>query len=253
MKRLILIVVLAVAVQLTAGQNLFAQGADVSLDFAAAAPLTYNHQTGGGAYNDGSVGRDKDIVGSLEGGDFKCGDIVTFFVQVRVNSGAFQTITMNFVFDADTTGQSGAAHIDVLQVATNCNDQCVENGAGCPTPSCSPPANPCGRGRGFFGNDTGCVQEGPYSATITSKILPPAFFVKDAVINLTAIATTTANNGFFVAGDKLVVRIDSRLGCNGQRPTGNLLAKLTSASVDNSPINVGSQTIPLKVTGLELP
>ena len=47
----------------------------------------------------------------------------------------------------------------------------------------------------------------------TSKILPPQFFVMDAVINLTATAT-----GGFVAGDKLVVRIDAKLGCNGQRP-----------------------------------
>ena len=253
-KRLILIVVLAVAVQLTAGQNLFANGADVSLDFAAAAPFTYNHQTGGGAYNDGSVGRDKDIVNSLEGGDFKCGDIVTFFVQVRVNSGAFNTITMHWLFGADTTGQSGVAHIDILQVTTNCNGQCVENGADCAPPSCQPiptptPPVPCG-GRGLFGLDTGCVTSGNISASITSKILPPQFFVKDAVIDLTAAATAS---GGFVPGDNVVVRIDTKLGCNGQRPTGNLLATFISASVDDTPINVGSQTIPLKVAGLQVP
>ena len=46
-------------------------GGDFSTDFTAAAPLTYDHTTGGGAYNERDVGRDKDIVESLEGGDFE--------------------------------------------------------------------------------------------------------------------------------------------------------------------------------------
>ena len=235
MKRLILIVVLAVAVQLTAGQNLFADSGDVSLDFVAAAPFTYNHQTGGGAYNDGSVGVYKDIVETLEGADFKCGDIVTFLVQVRVNSAAVnvQTVTMNFTFSAATTGQTGAAHIDVLQVTQNGNGQLVENGGG--------------GGRGTFGLDTGNVQNPgcPVSATITSKILPPQFFVKGASINLTGTVSGLC------PGEKIVVRIDTRLGCNGAPPTGNLLATINWASDNNgNPINVGNQTIPLMVEGL---
>jgi hypothetical protein len=32
-----------------------ADGGDFALDFTAAAPLTYNHATGGGAYNDRTV------------------------------------------------------------------------------------------------------------------------------------------------------------------------------------------------------
>jgi hypothetical protein len=38
----------------------------------ASAPHTYNHLTGGGAINDQTVGRDFDVVSSLEGDDFKC-------------------------------------------------------------------------------------------------------------------------------------------------------------------------------------
>jgi hypothetical protein len=44
----------------------------------AAAPYTYNHQTGGGAYNDGTIGKDEDRVNSLEGGDFRCN--VCYFI-----------------------------------------------------------------------------------------------------------------------------------------------------------------------------
>ena len=43
-----------------------AAAVDISLDFTAAAPLTYDHSTGGGAYDNRTVGRAKDIVESLE-------------------------------------------------------------------------------------------------------------------------------------------------------------------------------------------
>jgi hypothetical protein len=156
-----------------------------------------------------------------------------------VDPGAFnvpQTIEINYLFAGSTTGQQGAGYIDVLQATTNCNGQMVENGGG--------------GGRGTFGLDTGCVDDGDVSATITAKILPPQFFIKAATINL-AVAVTDFN-----PGEKVVVRIDGKLGCNGERPTGNVLAMIISASVMDpilSPIHVGSQTIPIKVEGLELP
>ncbi|HBB9961514.1 TPA: hypothetical protein JG851_004684, partial [Vibrio parahaemolyticus] len=60
-------------------------GGDFSnTDFTAAAPFTYNHQTGGGAYNDRTVGDYADVTEQLEGGQFTCGDIVTFLSQVQV-------------------------------------------------------------------------------------------------------------------------------------------------------------------------
>ena len=36
-------------------------GGDFSLDFVAAAPFTYNHATGGGAYDDRTIGNPQDI------------------------------------------------------------------------------------------------------------------------------------------------------------------------------------------------
>src|SRR5919201_2970101 len=79
--------------------RLVPSGGDFSLDFVAAAPLTYNHATGGGAYDDRTIGRDKDVVESLEGGDFKCGEIVTYLVAITVDAPATrpaQTIDIGF-------------------------------------------------------------------------------------------------------------------------------------------------------------
>ena len=61
----------------------FATGGDFTLKFCAAAPESYGHQTGGGAYDDGTVGVDMDIVQSLQGEDFACGDIVSFLVAIQ--------------------------------------------------------------------------------------------------------------------------------------------------------------------------
>ena len=55
-------------------------GGDVSLDFVAAGPFTYNHATGLGSppqfgYDNRTISKTNGVVESLEGGDFECGDI----------------------------------------------------------------------------------------------------------------------------------------------------------------------------------
>src|SRR4030095_1904373 len=96
------------------GETGYAVGGDFSLDFTAAAPFSYNHDTGGGAYNDRTVGKFNDIVESLEGGDYACRDIVTFLTQIKVAAGAVgaQTIRLNFQYTAYSTGQQGVALVD---------------------------------------------------------------------------------------------------------------------------------------------
>ena len=96
---------------LVAGSVGAAAAVDISLDFTAAAPLTYDHSTGGGAYNNRTVGRAKDIVESLEGSDFRCGDIVilTFshigIAASGVNEGGhFDTIEGNTNDDGSREG-----------------------------------------------------------------------------------------------------------------------------------------------------
>src|SRR5215475_886879 len=98
-----------------------AAGGDFSLDFVASAPLTYNHLTGGGAFDDGTIGRNKDVVESLEGGDFACGDWVTHLTQIKVASGAAgsQSIRLRYTFTAHSTGQEGAAYGDLDHVQVN--------------------------------------------------------------------------------------------------------------------------------------
>ena len=53
-------------VLLSSPGSTLADGGDFSMDFLASEPSSYEHSTGGGAYNGGVVG--VDIVESLEGG-----------------------------------------------------------------------------------------------------------------------------------------------------------------------------------------
>ena len=53
----------------------------INLDLAASEPSTYDHAVGGGAFNNGGIG--DDVVESLEGGDFKCGEVATFLTEIE--------------------------------------------------------------------------------------------------------------------------------------------------------------------------
>ena len=80
-----------------------ADGGDFSLDFVAAEPTSYDHQTGaGGEFGDRTI--NEDVVESLEGGDFSCGDTVVFFTQIVVAEDATETqdIQLDFSFDAES-------------------------------------------------------------------------------------------------------------------------------------------------------
>jgi hypothetical protein len=207
----------------------FAAGGDFSADFTAAAPLTYNHDTGGGAFDDRTVGRDKDIVESLEGGDFECLDLVTFLTQIRVNAGAFngpQTIELDYRWLADSTGQSGVALDELHNVQINYGVVSGGDGAG-------------GTDSGITNDDGGSV------ASIVAQNLTEDLFTKGAKRTGTIRVTDLEPN------ENVVLRFDLRIQCNGQSPTGNLQAWLDGARVvapldQVSAIRVGNQTIPFK-------
>jgi len=99
-----------------------AQG-DYQFDFIAAEPTTYDHATGeGGEYDGRAVGTT--VVEQLQGGDFTCGDLVVFFVEVTAPSGlaAPETIQIDFEWDADSTGQPGAGYTDLVEAEPNTGD-----------------------------------------------------------------------------------------------------------------------------------
>ena len=216
----------AAASQLLVSPSAFAAGGDFSLDFTAAAPLTYNHATGGGLYNLRAVGNNKDIVESLEGGDFACGDTVSFLTQIRVDAGALgaQTIRLRFEFTAHATGQQGIALID--------NDAALSVSAAI----------------NYGVGDIGIADDTGSSATVFSEgISGPGVFIKPTTFNREVTVTDLE------AGEKVVLRTDVKIACNGESPTGNMQARLSSASTivgtGGEAIRVGDQTIPFKRVG----
>ena len=221
----------------TGGAALAAEGGDFSLDLTAAAPFTYDHTIGGGSYNDRTVGKTNDIVESLEGSDFSCGDTVTYLTQVTVNADAVgaQTIEIDYEFLASTTGQPGAALTDILGVSINYG--CVINGHT-PDGSCDGSAIPLPEGF-----DSGIIDDLGSTASLTYWGLTGPIFVKKSVLE----GTIQIND--LEASESVVVRTDVLLECQaGSDPTGNLQAAIVDArAVAPGPldsISSGNQTVP---------
>ncbi len=61
---------------------------------------------------------------SLEGGDFECGDLVTFFVQVEVAADAAGSgaVELDMSFGNETTGQPGIGFDNIVSIAINTPD-----------------------------------------------------------------------------------------------------------------------------------
>jgi hypothetical protein len=220
--------------------TVFAAGGDfANTDFAAAAPYTYNHATGGGAYNDRTVGDYDDITEQLEGGEFACGDYVSYLAYVQVEANpvdANQTIELDFRFLADSTGQSGAALSEITYVGINYG--LVENGDN------GTGTNP---GAGNFGLDSGISDDGGSVATLLSQSLTGPLFTAGSELLGTVQITDLE------AGETVVLRIDTLLVCDpGTSPTGNLQGQLDAGRVVSpvsSTINTGQQTIPFLKIG----
>ena len=204
-----------------------ADGGDFGLDFVASAPLSYNHATGGGSYNDRTVGVSADIVEQLEGGDFTCEDTVTYLLYIENSatpSALNQELAFHMSFLADATGQPGVGHAAVTKVAIN-------YGVG----------------------DTGISDDGGSTIGTWGAGLTGPLFVAGSTLELDFTVTDME------AGESVVVRVDTTLACDpGSSPTGNLQASLTDSRVisedgvgTDDPISTGSgkQTIPFKQVG----
>jgi len=202
-----------------------AASGDFQIDFAAAAPNSYDHSTGGGAFDNRTI--NVDVVEQLNGGDFACGDIVSFLPRVTVDGGAqvapSQTITMDFSFDASTTGGNGEVGFsDIVNVAVNYGDV---------------------GGDGVGGADAGISDDGGSTATLTSETLPVGFVGE-------LEGTVTLND--LEPSEAVVVRIDVLLSCGTGPANGVVQSAITGAMntvPDDGSINVGNQTIPLMSPG----
>lgn len=209
-----------------------AEGGDFQLDFIAAEPYSYDHGVGGGAYDDRTIG--VDVVESLQGGDFRCGDIVTYLLLVENApdpSDPVQTAQFSFSFSADTTGQSGAAHKEVVGVGINYG------------------VIAWGVGDGTGGTDDGIEDDHGSAASIVSTGLTGPPYSSGSELLLTVQVDDLE------AAESVVLRIDTRISCQPySRPTGNLQGALTDARVIapvQDPISSGSgeQTINFKKIG----
>ena len=195
-------------------------GGDFSLDFVAAAPETYDHNVGGGAYDNRDVGNADDVVESLEGGDFACGDIVTYLTHIEVGDTSppdlVQSIEIDYEFEKK--GQPGISVVEILNVAIN--------------------YGPVSGGDGPGGTDAGIMDDGMSMASLLTQSL----------VDLTLSGTIEVTD--LEATEKVVVRIDVLLGCvPGTSPTGTLQAGMTGKRViapdsEISAIPGGVQTIP---------
>jgi LruC domain-containing protein len=193
-------------------------------DFVAAAPYTYSHETGGGAYDDRTIGDQNDVTEQLEGAQFSCNDIITFLVAVEMEASTVdgvQTAEFDLRFLADSTGQSGAAIVDVISAKVNYGPVQAGNGPG--------------------GTDSGISDDGGSTANLVSETLTGPLFTAGSDL----LATVRVND--LEAGEKVVIRVDTRLGCKpNTSPTGNLQAQLDAGRVFGSgaTISTGQQTIP---------
>ena len=224
-----------------------ADGGDYALDFVAAAPFTYDHAAGGGAFNDRTIGKDADVVESLEGGDFACEEIVTYFTHITVDDlaegrtpHAVETIELTYAFGAEATNGAPVGHIDVVDATINYG--AVVNGAG--------PG----------GTDAGIVDDLGSTATIvseqyTSGATPDGSYPYPQEDELLVAVVVDDLESF----ETVVLRIDVRLGCSPMGGSGNIQAKLDAKRVvaaDGAPfddaITGGAQTIPFKSFAAEL-
>jgi uncharacterized repeat protein (TIGR01451 family) len=196
-------------------------GGDIDLDYVAAGPFTYDHATGLGThpqfgYDNRTISKSNGVVESLEAGDFECGDYVTFFTEITVDSGAAAggTIELDYTFGAETTGQPGLGFDDIISVDINTPDDGNKN------------------------------LDGDESATLIAEGFDSSGY--DQV-------TGTVEIEGLDAGDVVIVRLIAELTCmQGETPTGNILNAIESGRVSSNgddTIPVGQQTVPMKTSG----
>ena len=96
--------------------------------------------------------------------------------------------------------------------------------------------------------DLGTTENGNAVASVVDEFQAGATFVKPSTFH------RFVDVSGLEAGEKVVLRTDVRIACDGRSPTGNMQARLASAAVvepanQASMISTGDQTVPFKRVG----
>lgn len=219
-------------------------GEFVTIDFTAAAPLSYNHLTGGGAYDAGAS--NIDTVQSLEGNQFGCGDIVSFMTKISMADGVAAqyggtTLLLRYSWDMASTGSNtGVAWVDMTHAQINYG----------PIHDLLDTTSTV---------DDAIIDDGGSVATIeTETATGPAFASGSELITYIKVTDLEAN-------ETVVLQLDLKLKCDPtQSSSGNIQAQLDESqviAVETNPngatlpnhINSGERTIPMKAGSIHYP
>jgi len=199
-----------------------------TVDFAATVPECYNHQTGGGSFNDAS---NRYVIESLEGGDFACGDVVSYlwYVVVEDDSSIKDNSYMEFLlqFTGTTTGQEGVGFTQVRgnKIYINQPGQGYVHGDGCTysdriAGTCTQTTTNCNQ-QTATSYDSGAFSAGTAETAVLIRQwfsgAPP--FVAGSTLNV------ALRIGGVTRKDRIVIRIDVEIACDPYRtrtPSGNI-------------------------------
>ena len=165
---------------------------------------------------------------SLAAGSVFCGDIVSFVVQVVVDSDAVgaQTLTFDYTFDVEATNGNRAGHIDIVGLVVNYGDV---------------------GGDGTAGADAGISDDG--GSTISSVAEGYDVGGEDPPSSTYPATSEELNLVFDIddleASESVVFRIDVLLGCDAGSGTGLVQAHQNGVSVGGQAVPGGGEVIPL--------
>jgi len=236
-----------------------------AVSFKAPVFDSYNHATGGGAWNDGSVTYDK---GELLGTNYRCGDVATFLLELNTSATPTKQpapykaqISVNYTWDS--TGAPGAsltALSSTDHLKTNTGVITKPSGATLGTSTNS------GATAGVTAGWDGGFNAAGISARVATSPAPVVTNTGTAFVSGATPAagdefggnTSTSNVTFVVenvnAGANIVVRSDAVIHCKpGASPTGNMQASLQSVKIiyPGAPedISAGNQTVNFRGVG----
>ena len=109
----------------SAAKMLAPSGGDISIDFVAAGPFSYDRTTGiGGQYDGRIIDKNTGVVESLEGGDLDCGDIIVFFDAITVGNASTGASTIEVVNSSNkfTTSGGGVGFFTINSVTLQKTD-----------------------------------------------------------------------------------------------------------------------------------